>query len=428
MRLTVTALALLTISSAHLWAQPIFDYVSAPDDAFKWSKVSETPIGETGASISLSMTSQVWQGIEWTHRIAVVKPKVLRHPELCTLVITGGNPVGTELALLTMVADALGMPLAVLGDIPNQPLFGGMREDAIIAYTFAKYLETGDATWPLLFPMTKAAVRAMDALQALSEQEWGKKIEGFVVTGASKRGWTTWFTGEVDKRVKAIAPMVYDNLNLPAQMKHHIAQWGAYSEQIEDYTRRGLPDLLGSEQGRQLSAIVDPYTYRDRATMPKYIITGTNDPYWPVDAASDYFADLPEPRYILRVPNSGHGLDDRMRVLQGLSAFAAAIAGERPLPEFAWATDPCATGLQTSVKAETPVNEVLVWRATSDTKDFRQSKWVSEPLEAVDGVYTHVEPRPEKGYVAFMLELDFGTEGRRFPVSTLTRFIGPDEG
>ena len=42
------------------------------------------------------------------------------------------------------------------------------------------------------------------------------KIEKFMVAGASKRGWTTWTTMAVDKRVFAGIPIVMDMLRLNA--------------------------------------------------------------------------------------------------------------------------------------------------------------------------------------------------------------------
>ena len=66
--------------------------------------------------------------------------------------------------------------------------------------------------------MTKAAVRAMDTATEFLAKE-GVRLEKFVVSGASKRGWTTWTTGVVDKRVVAIAPLVIDMLNLTPSFK-----------------------------------------------------------------------------------------------------------------------------------------------------------------------------------------------------------------
>src|SRR5205085_8656729 len=112
--------------------------------------------------------------------------------------------------------------IAELRMIPNEPLtFAGetksRTEDEIIAYTWEKFLKTGDETWPLRLPMTKAAVRAMDTITAFSAStENGKAkatVAKFMVSGGSKRGWTTWTTAAVDDRVVAIVPYVIDCLN-----------------------------------------------------------------------------------------------------------------------------------------------------------------------------------------------------------------------
>jgi len=169
------------------------------------------------------------------------------------MVITGSGGIKEWLLYGTEVATDIGALFAILLDVPNQPLFDGLREDEIISYTFEKYLETGDENWPLLFPMTKSAVKAMDAVQEFAEEELDINVSGFLITGASKRGWTTWFSAVVDSRVKAIAPIVYDNLDLPRQMQHQIDAWGAYSEQISDYTEKKLPQRLGTEEGAELS-------------------------------------------------------------------------------------------------------------------------------------------------------------------------------
>ena len=108
-----------------------------------------------------------------------------------------------------------------MGQAPGETK--GRTEDALIAYTWDKFLRTGDSRWPARLPMTKAAVRAMDTVTAFcGSPEGGKiKVDGFVVAGGSKRGWTTWTTAAVDKRVVAIIPCVIDLLNIEPSMLHH---------------------------------------------------------------------------------------------------------------------------------------------------------------------------------------------------------------
>src|SRR5437762_2893112 len=140
------------------------------------------------------------------------------------------------------------------------------KDDALIAETFVRHLKTKDDSWPLLFPMVKSLVRAMDALQEFARQEWKKPVKDFIVSGGSKRGWTTWLTGAADPRVRAIAPLVIDTLNMPVQMEHQLKSFGTYSLMIKDYTERGLVPMPDTAEAKRLWSMVDPYLYRDRLT------------------------------------------------------------------------------------------------------------------------------------------------------------------
>jgi len=214
------AVALVAPARADLAA-----YVARPEPAFKWELKgkSETPLGTV---YDIHLVSQVWQGITWEHGLQVYVPAGVKPTATMFLWNQGGRPSGGSAAFGLTLAAKMNAPVAFLFGIPNQPLFDGKKEDALIAETFVRYLESHDENWPLLFPMVKSLVKAMDALEAFGDQEWHQKPTGFVVSGASKRGWTTWLTGASDPRVKAIAPLVIDMLNSPAQLPHQLTSFG----------------------------------------------------------------------------------------------------------------------------------------------------------------------------------------------------------
>ena len=103
----------------------------------------------------------------------------------------------------------------------------------------------------------------------------GAKVDSFVVAGGSKRGWTTWTTGAVDKRVAAIIPIVIDVLNIEPSMMHHYAAYGFWAPSIENYTQFKIMDWNGTPEYKALMKIEEPYEYRQRLTMPKFIINAS---------------------------------------------------------------------------------------------------------------------------------------------------------
>src|SRR5262249_41465204 len=201
---------------------------------------------------------------------------------------TGGRPDPVNSLMAFELAKRGKIPVAFLYGIPNQPLFEGKKEDALIAETFVRYLKTEDEDWPPLFPMTKSLVRAMDALRAFAKEEWKTEVKSFVVSGGSKRGWTSWLTAAADSRVKAVAPCVIDMLNFGKQLPQQILSFGKPSEMIRDYTNRGLIPIPDTTPATRLWTMVDPWMYRDKLTMPKLLVHGTNDPYSPQHATHVY--------------------------------------------------------------------------------------------------------------------------------------------
>ncbi len=400
-------------------------YVARPEPAFAYERV-ESQSSDTGSATEYRLVSQTWQGIVWEHVLMVYEPPHVDHPKQMLLFVTGGRngrrPGPDERLIGLTLAHRCRARVAVLHQTPNQPLLGDRVEDDLITETWLRYLETGDDTWPLLFPMVKSAVKAMDALQAISREEWQEPVEGFVITGASKRGWTSWLTPAADERVIATAPMVIDTLNFPAQMQHQMAVWGQFSEQIEDYTSKGLVRADGGPQAPREVALwkmMDPYTYRSQLQLPKLLICGTNDRYWVVDAMQHYWDDLEGSKRVLFVSNSGHSLKEgRDRVISTLGAFFRRAAQNRSLPEPTWTFSQEEESLRLKVECQEKPVAVLLWTASTDSRDFRQSRWTSRPLTGGDGRWSAELPRAPEGHQAVFAELRFVEDDLEFSVST----------
>jgi PhoPQ-activated pathogenicity-related protein len=415
-----------------LWcagARADFDsFIKRPEPVYKWEKRGEEKMAG-GVVYDLHLVSQTWQGIVWEHRLQIFVPEHPKYPHFCALLNTGGSGSAQNTLLGLSASKMIESPFAILYNIPNQPLYDGRKEDALIVYTWGKYLETGDDSWPLHFPMAKAVIKAMDAVQAFMKESGQPEVTDFLITGASKRGWTTWLTAATrDKRVKAIVPMVIDTLNLPAQTKHQLEAYGKFSEQIEDYTAAGITEKLNSAAGKKLIQLEDPYSYRDRLTLPKLLILGTNDRYWTQDALNLYWDDLKGPKWVMYTPNSGHGLEDKTRVLNSLTAFSRAVASHTPWPSVQWKYRDTPDGVELTVHSDSGPKSARLFRVAAATQDFRDSHWTSDEIsgETRSGsaaTFTARFPKPATGYAAVFAEVSYEIDGKPFTLSTQMRVL-----
>jgi PhoPQ-activated pathogenicity-related protein len=403
-------------------------YVHAADDHYQYTLVESTPHPGYTAFL-IRMTSQQWRSSAevnqpiWKHWMEIYIPDKVSS-SIGLLFITGGSTTEKHPKVdetLASIATDTHSVVSELFDVPNEPLtftddpYGPRKEDEIIAYTWRKFLDTGDDNWPLRLPMTKAAVRAMDTVTsfAASKEGGGHRVDRFFVMGASKRGWTTWTTAAVDQRVIAIAPMVIDVLNVIPSFKHHYRSYGFWAPAVGDYYKEHLMDELDNPDYKKLIDLVDPYSYRARYTMPKLIITASGDQFFLPDSSQFYFQDLPGEKHMLTEANTDHSLKGT-DVLESVAAFYQSVLTGTKRPEMSWTFEH--DGAIRMTMDSKPL-KVTLWQATNPKhRDFRVEAigrvYQAKELEPVSpGVYVARVPKPAKGWTAFFVEATFPGAG-----------------
>jgi len=425
-------IALASIASAT----PLDDYIAKDDPAFEYGEPVKVVEAAAYTAKVYRMTSQTWLDESlvdkpaWWHWVTVFEPKSADGNTALLFINGGSNREGAEppnpesalgqVATITksVIVDVKQIPnqrLKFTGEQMDQYMEEGRAEDDLIAYGWDKFLRGGDAIWLARLPMTKAIVRAMDLVQA----EY-PAIESFFVSGGSKRGWTTWTTAAVDDRVMGIAPAVIDVLNVAVSMDNHIASFGFWTPAVGDYlemdifSRRHTPEFLA------LQKIVDPYFYRDRLTMPKYIINSTGDQFFAPDSWKFYYDDLEGEKHLRYVPNTDHVL--AMEAYFNIASFHHAISNDTPRPDYSWKLRDDG---QLELTCKTEPTKVTLWQAVNEeARDFRK-EIIGEAYESTEitldnGNYVTTISEPEKGWTAFFLEMEFPNPGFQFPFKFTT--------
>jgi PhoPQ-activated pathogenicity-related protein len=442
-RLSIIIAALLCAWNAAAQVAPakaLKHYIDREDNTFAW-EVRDSLRTDGAMAYRLRMQSQTWREFAWIHELVVIVPDKLTNDE-ALIHISGGSANektgepnyhkwdDSLIGFMSGIASRCEAVTAILWQVPRQPLYGGKYEDELVSFTFHNYQMDKDQTWPLLFPMTKSVIRAMDAIEEFSEKKsLAVKPERFVTNGISKRGWTTWLTAaSEDKRIVAIAPMVIDILNMPVSVPYQRHMFGNYSIQIQDYVNLGLTEEVVTPAGKELVAMIDPYSYRDKYTMPKMLFFGTNDEYWTVDAVKNYIDGIPGTKYISYTTNAGHGLGDKTAAVNTLEAFFRQTLDGMEYPRFDYTIKEMKGSAELTLKADKAhLENVIVWEALSENKDFRQSEFIPtiKGISHKGKVKVRVE-YPAKGYKAFIVMAKYRHPNGGEPYNITTRMFTAD--
>ncbi len=137
------------------------NYVAAPDTNYSY-RVVNTVRGQDQTTYILEMTSQAWLTTNevdrpvWKHWMTIVRPDALAATNALLFIGGGANdgklPKSADGNLIRIALETKSV-VAELKMVPNQPLVfagetEGRKEDSLIAYTWDKFLRTGDPKWP----------------------------------------------------------------------------------------------------------------------------------------------------------------------------------------------------------------------------------------------------------------------------------------
>jgi len=163
--------------------------------------------------------------------------------------------------------------------------------------------------------------------------------------------------------------------------------------------------------------------------MPTFIINASGDEFFLPDSWQFYWADLPAPKALRYVPNTGHSLDDT-DAFESLIAFHEHVVTDTALPPFDWRVED--QTIHVTTDPDRPPTSLRLWSTTNpEGRDFRVEvigrSWTSQSIDrTADGQYAISVDAPAEGYTAYFVEATF-PGGGTYPI-TLTSgvVVAPD--
>lgn len=368
---------------------------------------------------------------QWEHVLKLAVPAGRKPGSPALLYISGGSNHAEKGALpprdplpLAELARELGIAVAELYYVPNQNLkLDGQpsgREDALVAYTWRKSVDQPEAERfsSLHLPMTQAATAAMDVIQGSLPD-----VRAFVLSGGSKRGWTSWLAGLNDQRVQAIVPVAADFWNVRVNFAHVYNSYGGqWPVALRDYVaNRITTDVLKGGAGFDaLLRFEDVINYpQGMVRLKKYMLSASGDDFAVPDSAWSYLPALNGPMQLRYLPNQSHYVGSR-QVSEALRQFMGRWLAGKPMPEAR--VDGDERSGRISVSTREAVSRARLWLARNPHgRDFRFNSGIRYQDRPIEGQCRSGECRFEftpdatlPGWQAYFIEF----EGKDFTWTT----------
>jgi len=386
---------------------------------------------------SFQLNSQEWSPgdivspAQWSHDVDLYIPDHPIRRKALLIVSNGTNHVsGNQQPFpandfsqeqLAEIARSTHTIVVAVSNIPNQFLTLGTnppsREDASAAQSWRLFMENPKqrATLPLQVPMVAAVSRTMDLAQN-ELKPW--VVDQFILSGASKRGWTAWLTSIADRRVVAIAPLVTDLFDTKATFEHIYRSYGGnWPIAFAPYYAQGITEKIDTDAFASLMQIQDPSQYantryRSRLSIPKYLINASGDDFFVPDNAGRYYHRLPGEKTLRLVPNSDHA-GIRNVSTPALISLLNRLQRNATLPNLDARLVSKGHEQFIQVQFSEKPSQLKLWNAeNSSARDFRYAcgiRYIAEVVEApADGKILSVKiPEVSGGWRASFIEATY---------------------
>jgi len=177
----------------------------------------------------------------------------------------------------------------------------------------------------------------MRAVEEFTLKEGIAQLSGWVVAGASKRGWTTWLVGAVTcptcPNIVGIAPLVPIVPDLLSEVHRQWMSYGGFTFAFNDYVEAGLITELDGEAFGKALKIIDPVNYLERLErLPKLVVLSSDDEFMQMDWSDIWWQKLTGEKHLLIAPNSEHSLSTGIpEVISHLVSRLSSLQANFPL-------------------------------------------------------------------------------------------------